>query len=213
MHPWILALWLGSAAATAPDGWLPVERVVAVVDDDVVLASELERRVAQARVALDKLADSGERERRQATLPRETLQTLVEERLVAQTAARLAITIDDGQIDAAITQIRDVYKLDDAGLARAVADGGWTMAEYRQDLHHQLLRFKLISLLFTASITISDDAVQAEYAAEKAKNPALGESAGELEHLRAVLFERAMSEATARWLAEAHRNAYVELRL
>ena len=95
----------------------------------------------------------------------------------------------------------------------AVADGGWTMAEYRQDLHHQLLRFKLISLLFTASITISDDAVQAEYAAEKAKNPALGESAGELEHLRAVLFERALSEATARWLAEAHRNAYVELRL
>lgn len=211
MHPWLLALWLGTAASTPADSWILIERVVAVVDDDVVLASELERRVAQARVALG--TDPGERERREVTLPGETLQTIVEERLVAQAAASLGITIDDSQIDGAVAQIRDFNKLDDAGFARAVADGGWTMAEYRQDLHRQLLRFKLISTLLAASVTISDEAVQAAYAAEKAKNPALGELASELERLRGVLFERAMSEAFQRWLGEARRTAHVELRL
>jgi peptidyl-prolyl cis-trans isomerase SurA len=213
MDPWILALWLGSATATPPsDGWIAVERVVAVVDDDVVLASELDRRVAQARVALAKLADP-ERERRLATLPRETLQTIVEERLVALGAASLAITIDDTTIDGAVAQIREFNKLDDAGFARAVADAGWTMAEYRLDLQRQLLRFKLISTLHATRVTISDEAVQAAYAAEKAKNPALGELAGEFERLRGVLFERAMSEAFATWFAEARRTAHVELRL
>ncbi len=211
MHPWILALWLGSAAAAPPEGWLLVERVVAVVADDVVLASELERRVAHARVALG--TDPDERRRREGTLPRETLQTIVEERLVARAAADLAITIDDTQIDGAIAHVRGYYQLDDAGFARAVADGGWTMVEYRQDLHRQLLRFKLISTLLTASVTISDEAVQAAYAAEKANNPALGELAGEFERLRGVLFERAMSEAFQRWLGEASRTAHVELRL
>lgn len=226
MHPWILALWLGAAAAAPADAaaapadaaaapadeWILVERVVAVIDADIVLASELDRRVAQARVALARLPDA-EREPRLAALPRETLQTIVEERLVAQAAASLAITVDDATIDAAIAQVREFNRLDDATFAQALVEAGWTLADYRQDLRRQLLRFKLITALHAASVTISDAAVQQAYAAEKAKNPALGEYAGESERLRGALFERAMNDAFQTWLAGARRTARVELRL
>jgi peptidyl-prolyl cis-trans isomerase SurA len=212
MHPWIFALWLCSAGAP-PDPWITVERVVAIVDDDLVLASELERRVTQARDALRQLKDPAERERRAATVERETLQTIVEEHLVAQAAARLGLTIEDTQIDAAVAQIRDANGLDDAGLARAVGERGRTIAEYRLELQRELLRFRLISLLYSDSFKISDEAVRAAYEAEKAKNPALSDLAGASEHLRTVLFERAMADAFARWLTEARRTAHVELRL
>lgn len=225
MHAWILALWLGSAAAppdaaaappdaaaARPDEWILVERVVAVIDDDIVLASELDRRVAQARVAVGKLPEP-ERAQRLASLPRETLQTIVEERLVAQAAADLAITVDDTTVDAAVAQVREFNKLDDAGLETALVEAGWTLADYRQDLRRLLLRFKLITALHAASVTISDAAVQQAYAAEKARNPALGEYAGESERLRGVLFERAMNDAFTTWLGEARRTARVELRL
>lgn len=206
MHPWVFAVWSCGAPA---EPWIAVERVVAVVDDDVVLASELERRVAQARAASKQ---PGQHEQ-PATLARETLRTMVEEQLVARAAARLGLTIDESTVDAAITQLRDANQLDDAGFARAVADGGWTMAEYRLGLRQQLLRMRLLAAVAGDRLTISDAAVQAAYDAEKAKNPALGDLAGASERLRAALFERAMNEAYTRWLTEAQRTAHVELRL
>jgi len=210
MHPWILAVWLCSAPAS---DWQLVERVVAVVDDDVVLASELDRRLAIARVAITKLPDPAERQRHDVQLQRELLQTLVEERLIAQHAARLALTIDDSQIDLAIAQIKAANNnLDDAALAHAVTDSGRTMAEYRADLHHQLLRFRLFMVLFGDRLKISDAAMQAAHAAEKTQNPALGDLAAESERIRATLLERTLHEEAARWLTEARRTAHVELR-
>lgn len=210
MHPWILGLWLGSAPAS---DWQLVERVVAVVDDDIVLASELDRRVAIARAGIARLPDPAERQRHEANLLRELLQTIVDERLIARHAAHLGLTIEDSQVDGAIAHIKAANNnLDDATFTRAIADSGLTMAEYRADLHNQLLRFRLFTVLFADRLKVSDAAVQAAHAAEKTTNPALGELTAESERIRAALMDRIMNEEAARWLTEARRTAHVELR-
>lgn len=208
MHPWILGLWLMSAPASE---WQLIERVVAVVDDDVVLASELERRLEIAAVALAKLPDA-ERARHAKDLRSNLLRGLVDERLIALGAARLGLTVDDSEIDRAVAQIRTANNFDDAALTRALADSGWTMPEYRSDVGRQLLRFKLFTAVFSGRLTVSDEAVQAAYAAEKAKNPALGEFADVSQRLRDDLRERILNEEADRWLIEARGNTHVELR-
>lgn len=208
MNPWILGLWLMSAPASE---WQLIERVVAVVDDDVVLASELERRLEIARVGLAKLSDA-ERARLAKDLRSNLLRSLVDERLIALGAARLDLTVDDSEIDRAIAQIRTANNLDDAALTRALADSGWTMPEYRSDVGRQLLRFRLFTTIFSARLTIPEEAVQAAYAAEKAKNPALGEYADVSSRLRDDLRERILNEEADRWLIEARSNTHVELR-
>lgn len=208
MNPWILGMWLMSAPASE---WQLIERVVAVVDDDVVLASELERRLEIARVGLAKLSDA-ERARHAKDLRSNLLRSLVDERLIALGAARLDLTVDDSEIDRAIAQIRTANNLDDAALTRALADSGWTMPEYRSDVGRQLLRFRLFTTIFSARLTIPEEAMQAAYAAEKAKNPALGEYADVSSRLRDDLRERILNEEADRWLIEARSNTHVELR-
>lgn len=205
MYSWILGLLLCSTPASE---WILVERVVAVVADEPVLASELDRRVEIASVPLAKLPDAAERQRRNASLRSELLQTIIDERLIDQAAARLGIAIEESQLDAAVTEIKSANRLDDASFARALAETGSTLPEYREDLRRQLLRFKLLMTLPNGSAATSDAAVAAAHAAEKANNPNLGDLAAESSRLRTVLFERAISD----WLATARRVTHVELR-
>jgi hypothetical protein len=69
MSSCLLGLWLLAAPAT---DWIPVERVVAVVDDDLVLASELDRRVDLASREISQIPDAAERTRQQADLRKTT---------------------------------------------------------------------------------------------------------------------------------------------
>jgi peptidyl-prolyl cis-trans isomerase SurA len=200
MGPYRLALWL---LAASPGEWTTVERVVAVVADDIVLASELDRRVALAgRAGAAAPAD----------LRRHVLLALVDERLIAQEAARISVDVQDADVDAAIAMLKAQNGLDDAAYARALADAGQTAADHRAHARRELLRLKLFMALLPARIQISTADLEAAHAAEKANNPALGDLAAESERLRAALYQRAFDAEAERWLAEARRRARIDLR-
>lgn len=210
MSACLLALWL--LAVPAASDWTPVERIVAVVDDDLVLASELDRRVVLAERELARIADAAARARAQTELRRTTLAGVIDELLIAHEAARIRVEVTDSDVDAAVAMIKSYNNLDDAAFARALADAGQTPAEHRAATHAQLLRLKLFMLLFRDRITISDADVEAAYRAEKAKRPELGELAAESERLRAALQQQVLNRESERWLAEARGRAQIELR-
>lgn len=201
-----LALWL--LAAPASD-WTVVERVVAVVDDEIVLASELDRRVA---LAGQEAARGPGPARTPAELREASLLALVDELLIAQEAARIRLEVADVEVDAAIAMIKSANGLDDAAFARALADAGLTVAEHRAATRREISRLKLFMTLFRGRITISAADIEAAHRAEKATRPDLGDLAAESERLRAVLEAQAIDAESERWLAEARRRARIELR-
>ena len=209
MSSCLLGLWL--LAAPTSD-WTPVERVLAVVDDDLVLASELDDRIDLATREISQIPDPAERARQQTDLRKKTLETLVDELLIAHEAARLHVEITDADLDAAVAMIKTHNNLDDAAFDRAVAASDRTMAEYRAQNRRDMLRFKLFLTLFHGRITITDAAVEAAHRAAKLENPNLGDLAAETERLRAALYTQALTAEGDRWLAEARRTAHVELR-
>jgi parvulin-like peptidyl-prolyl isomerase len=212
MCRWVVFICLGtSTAASASDpppaaDWLTVERVVAVINDDLVLASDVDRRATIDDATFAALTDPAERERRRTA----ALQALVDDLLVLQEAARLHMTTSDAEVTAAVEEIKTANNLNDQQLTRALADSKLSMAEYRAELGRQLLRHRVLSYVLVRQLVISDEALQAAYDAEKQANPGLGDFASESARLRTELMSRAFTVESAKWLADQRRRAYLE---
>ncbi len=213
MYAWLLGMVLASAPmAGEAAGWVVIDRVVAVVGRDVVLRSELDRRAAGLEKAQAQGGAPATDERRRAELRSAALDELIEARIIAQEAARLDLSVSDDDVNRMIEQVKLSNQLDDATLARSLAEAGITLAHYRSDVHRQLLRLKVLSVVLYDELRIDDDAVQAAYRQAKARDPALGTLAEEGPRIRDELYAQTLATHAARWFAQRRAETYVEVR-
>lgn len=216
MLRWSVCLVLCSAPAMAAPAathdWQTVERIVAIVNDDLVLAGELDRRVARVTLEVERLPDPAERARRLTNLRETVLQGLIDDFLISQAAARVGLAVTPEEVERAVEMIKTQNNLDDAALARALADNGMTMPEYRAELHRELLRMRTIQTVIGGRVHISESRLRAAYDAEKQQNPALGDFAGESERLRSRLNQQEFNLEADKWLVTLRRAAHVEVR-
>ena len=141
-----LATVLSLARAPRAEGPRVVERVVAVVDGQPILASELRRRAAPHERALGRRELPAWRlaELRRVLL-RETLRRLVEERLILGDARARHTSVSDDEIERAFDAIAAQNGLDRTELEASLEVHGWTRAEYRRELSAQVLEGKLLA--------------------------------------------------------------------
>ncbi len=140
-----------------------LERVVAVVNDYVILQSELDARLVPMRAEAEQIADPAERKRRLAKLASQVLDEMVNEQLIVQAAEQAKIEVDSSEVQAALDQIKEENKLDDAGLQQALAAQGYTLANYKLDLRRQLMRLRAINQLVSPKVQVTDEDVRARY--------------------------------------------------
>jgi peptidyl-prolyl cis-trans isomerase SurA len=181
---------LASAAAAAPDQAttspnagkkVVLERVVAVVNDYVILESELDARLVPMRAEAEQIADPNERKRRLAKLASQVLDDMVNEQLIVQAAEQAKIEVDSGEVQAALDQIKEENKLDDAGLQQALAAQGYTLQNYKMDLRRQLLRLRAINQLVSPKVQVTEEDVRARYDQMQRRSQAV--SAVQLAHI------------------------------
>jgi peptidyl-prolyl cis-trans isomerase SurA len=180
---------------------LVVERVVAIVNDSIVLASELEARMLPVRGEAMQIADPKERERRLSKLTSQVLDEIVNEELIVQAAEAAKIEIEASEVQAALDEIKTNNNLDEAGLAQVLAAQGYTLANYKHDLRRQLLRFRAINQLVAPKVSVTEEDVQARYNQMKRRSEAV--NAVSLSHM---LF-RLPEHPTEQQLAEAKAKA------
>jgi parvulin-like peptidyl-prolyl isomerase len=152
----------GSLAGDGPTP-LIVDRVVAVVNDEVVLSTELMMRVAPMAFELNKITDPRERARRQAKLSSQVLEEMVNEQLVTQAAAAANLDVSSKEVEAAITDLKKQNKLDDDALAKALRMQGYNMSSYRKDVRNQILRMRAVNTLVRPKVSITEDDLRAKY--------------------------------------------------
>jgi peptidyl-prolyl cis-trans isomerase SurA len=142
---------------------LKVEYVVAVVNDAIILNTELEtRRLAPLQEAAQ-ITDPKERERRIAKLTSQTLDEMINEELIVQAAEAAKIEVESNEVQAALDEIKQQNNLDDAALAAALAAQGFTLANYKHELRRQVLRFRAVNQLVAPKVQITDEDVRARY--------------------------------------------------
>jgi peptidyl-prolyl cis-trans isomerase SurA len=140
-----------------------VEKVAAVVGDNIVLASEVEEKAAVLMADANRITDPQKRAARAAALRREVLDRLIDDELILQQASELKLSISSEQVDASIEEIKKQNNINDEQLREALRGQGMSMAAYRADLKRQLLRFRVLNIAVGSRVNISDEEVKAYY--------------------------------------------------
>lgn len=153
---------VNGVAADKSDGVL-VDRVVAIVNNAIILQSELYTRAAPMVADLDQIPEERERTRRTKQMIRQILDDMVNEELIVQAALEAKLEVEPKEITAALDEIKKQNSLDDAGLAQALALQGYTIASYKVDVKRQILRMRAINMLVRPKVTITDEDVRAKY--------------------------------------------------
>lgn len=113
-----------------------LDRVVAVVDDDVVMASELQQR-------LDTITQQIAAQNVQAPpidiLRRQVLEQLIVERLQLQMGARAGVTISDAELDQAIARVQQNMGLSPEQFQRKLEADGISNSAFRQQIRQELI--------------------------------------------------------------------------
>jgi parvulin-like peptidyl-prolyl isomerase len=157
----VVAMALGGAVpAAAVDvgapGYREVERVVAVVNDDVVLLSEVEEQMVPLLGALPASLKGAERQQRVDQARRDVLDGLVADRLLQQQVDALHLDVTTEEIDRAVNELKTQNGLDDATLRQALAQQGMTLGAYRDNLRKQLLKGKIINIKVRSRVSTQE---------------------------------------------------------
>jgi peptidyl-prolyl cis-trans isomerase SurA len=156
-----LAALLAGASAQAE----VVDRVAAVVNEDIITLSEVELRAAPELERLASVRDAKKRgEERQKLLKRVTDQ-LIGEKLMEKEVKEMGLTTSDRELDQAID---DVVKQNNFSgreeLEERIRGEGLSMKDYRDMLGSQMARMKLVQLKVSPRVKLSDADLKSEYA-------------------------------------------------
>ena len=137
-----------------------VDRIVAQVNDDIVTLSELQNMAktveAQAGAKL-----KGPEEKK---MQREMLEALIDRKLAKAEAKRRGIVVSDKELDTAMAQFRQRNNVpDDATFAKGLAQAGFSIKEFRQQLADQMTQERLLVMVVGTKVSVSDTEVRRLY--------------------------------------------------
>ncbi len=198
--PLLLALFLAPLLASPfAEAAELLDRIVAVVNDDVVLQSELDREV---RSIEQKLAQVGAPDMPGNEIRKQALERLILEKLQLAEARKIGATVDDETLLLAMNNIAKQNGLSLGELAAALEEQGMSMDEYRDELRKEITLQRLRNREVISRIQVTKAEVD-NYLAHAEENPG-GRDAYHLRHILIATPDGASSEeiAAARKKAE-----------
>ncbi|MCA1665323.1 MAG: SurA N-terminal domain-containing protein [Myxococcales bacterium] len=157
----VLAAALLVAAVSVARASRVVERVVAVVNDEIILETELEQAAAPIYRGPD--PESADGKKQWDDTKRKALDQMIDGKLVQQQATELKLSVTPEEVDRAIQQVKEQNKLDDATFKQALEQQGFTVEGYRKTLRKQILELKVVNTAVRSRVTVSDDEVKTYY--------------------------------------------------
>jgi len=121
-----------------------VDRVVAVVNKEIITLSEVEKLIPPSREETTN-GDRLEKQERMQALCRQVLEKLIEEKLIDQEAKKSGIKISNKDVEATLEEIKRRNGATQEDLERALAVEGLTVETYKKQLEKSLQRQKLIN--------------------------------------------------------------------
>lgn len=159
------ALLLAALPAIAEPPGTPLDGIIAVVDDEVVLRSELDHHVAQTRLSVQQ---QGHALPPSEVLRRQVLDRLILERIQLQRAERMGITVSEDRLNETMNNIARSNGMTLDELTEALAADGMTFAQAREDVRNDLILSQLRQRDVAARVNVTQREVDAFLAGEGA---------------------------------------------
>jgi peptidyl-prolyl cis-trans isomerase SurA len=186
-----------AVAQTAPPV-IELDRIVAVVNDDVIVKSELEVRM---RLVEDQLRQNGTAPPPKDVLAKQVLERLILERLQIQIADRAGMRVTEETLNQAVEQVAKQNNLDVPRFKNILERDGFDFAKFRQDIRNEILISRLQQRQVQSRITVTERDID-NYIATLEKQ-GTDASTYRLSHILIAVPEAASSEA----IGQARRRA------
>jgi len=130
----LCVLMVGSCATTS---WArPLDRIVAVVNNEVVLESELLELEATFR---QKLAESGRADIPEAALRKEVLERAILQHLQLQRAQEMGVKVSDESVNQALRRVAKQNDLSLREFQEVLAQDGYDFTEFRESIRDEMI--------------------------------------------------------------------------
>lgn len=141
-----------------------VDRVVAVVNEEIISLSELSNALNPYAQRIKSLGYPPEKEREMLFKVREDmLNQLINQKLTDQESKKYSISVSEKELDNAIERVKEVNNYTDEDLRSMLAKEDMTIEGYRSKVKEHLIRSKLLNYAIKSKIIITKDEIMSYY--------------------------------------------------
>jgi len=188
----LISPWLNHPVAA--QSLQPIDRIVAVVEDDIVLRTELDR----ALVPVHQQLAANRANIPEDVVQKQVLERLILEKLQLQRAEGTGIRISDGEVDNSIALMAQRNQITPTDMRHNLEKEGISFSRFRNDVRKQLILQTLHGRYVATQVQVTDSEVDIEL---KKKNTDQGEY-----HLGHILIAASQS-ASPKELKQAREKA------
>jgi len=151
------------AAHAQAAGTTPIDSIVALVDEDVILRSELDIAVAGI---VERIRASGEAMPPMNLLERQVLERLIIRELQVQRALQTGIRVSDADVDQALTALAQQNKMTVQQLRQVIEGDGEDFAEFRRNVGEEIMTERLRQRIVNGMDPVTDTEIDILLASE-----------------------------------------------
>jgi len=160
----VMAVSMAVAFIAAPAGAQrsssqPIDRVVAVVNQDAITARELEGRVA---IAEKQLREQGRPPIPQDALMRQVLEQMILARAQSQYAKEVGVKPSEADVDRAVADVAQQNGISVQQLREQLSQQGVALATFREQISGEIINLRLREREAVSKVTISEAEVDAQ---------------------------------------------------
>jgi peptidyl-prolyl cis-trans isomerase SurA len=139
----VLGIFLSFTMQSTASGSVVVDRVVAVVNDEIITMSDLQREEAM------KKHDAKQDDRL-------VLEDMIDRKLQMAAAKRVGMDVTDKELDEALADIMKRNNMDSKGFDAALAKEGLTLEQYKSELREQMTLSRLFNKYVRSGVAIDE---------------------------------------------------------
>lgn len=144
------------ASASASQQVRPIDAIVAVVNNEVITAQELETRMQTVEA---RLRSQGGSVPPRAQFQQQLLERMIIDRAQLQLAKENGLRVDDALLDAAVARIAEQNNVTMAEMRRKVESDGVSFARFREDIRNEIMLQRLREKEVDSKVQITESEI------------------------------------------------------
>jgi len=133
-----------------------MDRIVAIVEENVILQSELDKRV---RMVTQQFSNNGQQLPPPDIVKSQVLETLILERLQLQRAKQTGIRVTDTEVNDAIDNVAQQNHLTIEELHEALGRDGYEFRDYQETVREEIATQRLRQRLVSSQVQVTDNEI------------------------------------------------------
>jgi len=141
-----------------------VDRIVAIVNDDIIVLSELNEKLKPYTDRIAKMGYPPEKEKKMMFKVRDDIiDSMVNQKLTDQEVRKFGIIIDDQEVRNAIERVKQKNALTEEQMLADLARQGMTLEVLKKNIRTQMLRARLVNVAVRSKIVVTREDARAYF--------------------------------------------------